>query len=167
MTIKRRKSVSVPKKPPEPKPLWQCPKCGKHFITRNMWHSCKLYRAEPLFARCEPHVLQLYKKLETMVLACGPVIIEPKRTGIAFQVRVRALGCVPRKSYLKVGFAFAEQRQHPRFQKVKTYSPHWYTHWIHVRSEQELDGEVEAWIRDAYARAAQKHRSNEDGNVAR
>ena len=91
-----------------------------------------------------------------MVLACGPVIIEPKRTGIAFQVRVRAIGCTPRKSYLRIGFAFDRQRQHPRFVKITTFSARFHAHWIEVHTESELDAEVAQWIREAYAVSAQE-----------
>ena len=24
----------------QPPPLWACPRCGKRFVTRNIWHSC-------------------------------------------------------------------------------------------------------------------------------
>ena len=136
--------------------LWRCPKCGKRFISKNMWHSCRVYDLEPLFAKCEPQVLTLYKKFEAMVLACGPVIIEPKRTGIAFQVRVRTIGCIPRKTHLQIVFAFDRPPRHRRFFKVTTYTGRFHAHWIEVCTAPELDAEVLNWIHDAYALSAQK-----------
>jgi hypothetical protein len=138
------------------KPLWRCPKCGKTFITRNIWHSCRRYDLKTLFEDCAPHVFRLYRKLESMIRTCGPVTVNVQKSGIAFQVRVRALGCVPRKSYLRVGFAFVHPRRHPRFIKIESYTPRFHAHWIRVQSEEELDAEVMEWIREAYARAAQK-----------
>jgi hypothetical protein len=138
------------------RPLWECPKCGKKFITKNMWHSCIKLDLKSLFAKSEPQVFQLYRKFEALVRACGPVSINTSKNGIAFQVRVRALGCQPRKSYLRVGFAFSERRKNPRFVKVETFTPTFHAHWVHLVSEKDLDAELNSWIRDSYNRAAQK-----------
>ena len=120
-----------------------------------MWHSCRRQELEALFEGCAPYVFRLYRKFERMVCACGPITINPQKRAIAFQVRVRALGCVPRKTYLRIGFAFRRPRRHSRFVKVQTHSPRFHAHWIVVRSETELDAQVERWIREAYAVAAQ------------
>lgn len=143
------------------KPLWRCPKCGKTFITRNIWHSCMRYDLEALFARSSPNVLRVYKHFARMVRKCGPITINVQKTGISFQVRVRAIGCVPRKDHLRIGFAFSRPRAHPRFVKVESFTPTFHAHWIRVHAEEELDAEVAGWVRDAYQRAAQRHRREE------
>ena len=28
------------------RPLWTCPRCGKSYVTRNMWHSCVIVPLE-------------------------------------------------------------------------------------------------------------------------
>jgi hypothetical protein len=122
-----------------------------------MWHSCGKYSLEALFARSEPHVMKIFKKLAEMVRACGPVTIIPQKTRVVFQVRVRFLGCVPRKSYLLCNFEFAQRQKHPRFRKIETYAPRWHGHELRVDSEQELDAQVEGWIREAYAVGEQKY----------
>jgi hypothetical protein len=91
-----------------------------------------------------------------MVLACGPVIIEPKRTGIAFQARVRAIGCTPRKSHLRLGFAFDCPRRHRRFVKVTSFSGRFHAHWIDIHDDSELNDQVTEWIREAYAVSSQE-----------
>jgi hypothetical protein len=142
--------------PAKLKPLWQCPKCGAKLVTKNMWHSCGQYRLEALFARSEPHVIQIFDRLADMVQAYGPVTIVPQKTRVVFQVRVRFLGCVPRKSYLLCNFEFAQRRPHPRFRKIVTYYPHWHGHELRVDSVQELDDQVAEWIRESYAVGEQK-----------
>ncbi len=72
-------------------------------------------------------------------------------------MRVRFLGCVPRKSYLLCNFEFGERQKHTRFRKVETYAPRWHGHELRVDSEQELDAQVERWIREAYAVGEQKY----------
>ena len=143
--------------PAKLRPLWQCPKCGERFVTRNMWHSCGKHSLEALFARSEPHVFRLFKKFAAMVRACGPVRIIPQKTGIAFQVRVRFAGVRPRKSYLLGGFWFPRRHDHPRFRKIQQFAPRCYIHEFRIASEKELDAEVKGWIREAYAVGEQKH----------
>jgi hypothetical protein len=150
--------------PRELPPLWQCPKCGKTFITKNIWHSCTTLDLESLFAGCQPHVFPLYQKFEAMVRACGPITINPGKSGIAMQVRVRCMGCVPRKAFLRVGFAFAERREHPRFYKIEAFSKYFIGHYIRVYSEDELDADVEQWIRDAYAVGEQRRLMRSDAD---
>jgi hypothetical protein len=148
--------MPLPKLNPKLRPLWRCPRCRKTFVTRNLWHSCRRYDLKSLFARSEPRVFRLYRRFAAMVRACGPVTINVQQSRIAFQVRVRALGCVPLKSQLRIGFAFSQRRSHPRFISVKTYGPTFHVHWISIRSEAELDAEVHEWTRAAYARSAQR-----------
>ena len=139
------------------RPLWRCPKCGERFVTKNMWHSCGKQSLKALFARSEPHVFQLYKKFEKMVRACDPVRVIPQKTRIVFQVRVRFAGCVPGKSYLQCSVALPRKHNHPRFVKIETYAPHFHGHRFHIKSLEELDGEVQNWFRESYAVGEQKY----------
>jgi hypothetical protein len=60
-------------------PLWQYPKCGERFVTRDMWHSCGTCTLEDLFACSEPHVFRLFNKFAEMVRACRRVTIIPQK----------------------------------------------------------------------------------------
>lgn len=122
-----------------------------------MWHSCGKYSLKALFAGCEPHVFQLFKKFAAMVRACGPVRIIPQKTGIAFQVRVRFAGVSPRTSYLRGGFWFARRHHDPRFLKIETYGPRCHVHRFCIQSVEDLDADLKRWIREAYAVGEQKH----------
>jgi len=142
---------------PGPTDLWQCPKCGEKFVTKNMWHSCGKYSLEALFSRSEPHVFQLYQRFEALVKACGPVTVIPQKTRVAFQVRVRFAGAVPRKKYLECSFGFARRLEAPRFHKIEQYAPKWYGHYCRVDKEEDFDDEFMRWIREAYAVGEQAH----------
>ena len=107
--------------------------------------------------KSEPHVKRIFDKLSRMVRSCGPVIITPQRTRIVFQVRVRFLGCVPRKSHLLCTFEFTSRKNHRRFRKVTTYARLWHGHELRIDAEDQLDSEVAAWIRESYALGEQRH----------
>lgn len=142
---------------PKLRDLWQCPMCGNRFVTKNMWHSCGKFELEVLSSRSEPNVFRLYKRFVELVQACRPVTIIPRKTRVAFQVRVRFAGAIPRKSYLLCGFWFTRRRDHPRFRKITKYAPRVYGHQVRVESEDEFDEEFRSWIREAYEVGQQKH----------
>lgn len=137
--------------------LWTCPKCGNEFVTKNMWHSCGQFELEALFANSEPHVFQLYQKFVKLIQECGPVTIIPQKTRIAFQVRVRFAGCIPRKTYLLCSFYFTKPHHHARFDKIERYTPRAYGHYIRIRSLDEFDEQFKTWIREGYRIGEQKH----------
>lgn len=138
------------------KPLWRCPKCGARFVTANIWHSCGKYTLKDLFAKSEPHVLRAFKKFEKMVRACGPVTMIPQKTRVVFMVRVRYAGAYPRKNHLLCGFALPRRCEDPRFVKIQNYAPHFIGHLMRIDSEDQLDAQVQQWLKEAYAVGSQE-----------
>jgi hypothetical protein len=139
------------------RPLWQCPKCGERFISKNMWHSCGRYSLQKLFAHSEPQVFKLFTKYAHMIRSCGPVRMIPQKTRIVFQGRVRFAGAVPRKSYLLCAVALPRRYDHPRFLKIESYAPHFHEHRFRVTTANDLDAEVQKWIQESYTVGQQKH----------
>lgn len=138
-------------------PLWKCPKCGERFVTKNIWHACGKFKVEDLFARSDPHVIELFNKFAEMIRACGPVTIIPQKTRVAFQVRVRFAGCYPRKSHLLCGIALPRVDPDPRFFKREEFAPHFIGHSFRAYSEADLDADVQQWMRESYEVGEQKH----------
>jgi hypothetical protein len=132
------------------RPLWRCPKCGERFVTRNMWHSCGKQSLESLFANSEAQVFKLFKKFSRMVKSCGRVRVIPQKSRIVFQVRVRFAGCYPRKSYLLCGIALRRRHDSSRFVKIEEYAPHFIGHYFRVYFEEDLDSDVQDWLRESY-----------------
>jgi hypothetical protein len=130
--------------------LWRCPKCGERFVTKNMWHSCGKFSLEELFRKSDPHVLKLFRKFSRMVSACGPVKMIPQRTRAVFQVRVRFAGCYPRKSHLLCSIALPRRLDDPRFVKITEYAPHFIGHQFRISSKDQLDEDLQAWLRESY-----------------
>jgi hypothetical protein len=116
-----------------------------------MWHSCGRYSLKDLFARSEPHVFRIFKKYEKMVRACGPVTMIPQKTRVVFMVRVRHAGAYPRKNHLLCSFALPRRCNDPRFVKIEEYAPHFIGHYLPVYSLDELDKQVQGWLRESYA----------------
>lgn len=152
MPLSERKA-SAPKKL---KPLWRCPDCGHRFVNKNTWHSCGTNTLKALFSRSDPTVFQLFKKFSKMVQACGPGKMITQQTRVVFQVRTRFAGCYPRKSHMDCAVALPRKIESPRFYRVDSYSKHFISHHLKVDSADQLDHEVQDWLRESYRVGAQE-----------
>ena len=92
-----------------------------------------------------------------MVEACGPVTLVAYRDRVAFMVRVRFAGAVPRMRWLELGFWLTRRVEHPRFHKVETIYPTAHIHSLRSTQPDELDDEFAEWIREVYAVGCQEH----------
>ncbi|MEX1248293.1 MAG: DUF5655 domain-containing protein [Anaerolineales bacterium] len=138
--------------------LWTCPKCGAQFISKNLWHSCVTrISLQNLFAKCDPHVLDLFHKFEELVRACGPVTRIVQKSRVIFMVRVRFAGASPRKAELNCGFFLKREIASPRFWKIQHLGRSDWIQYIKVRSPREFDAEFKSWLREAYAVGEQRH----------
>ncbi len=132
------------------KPLWRCPKCGKYFVTRNMWHACARHSLDEHFVCKDPKLRLLFDGLLGLLKRCGPVRVVPGKSGIAFQVRMRFAGVFVRKSYLEAGFVLPRRLDHARIKKVIAYTPRAYGHHVEIHSPGDLDDEFAAWLCESY-----------------
>jgi hypothetical protein len=147
---------SAERRVPE-RPLWTCPRCGNEFVNPNQYHSCKRYDLEALFSGKPARIRALFERFRTMVEACGPVKVLAYRDKIGFMVRVRFAGATPKRAWLDVGFWLPRRIEHPRFHRIETLSPNAHVHLLRITSPEQLDSQVAAWLREAYAVGCQEH----------
>ena len=139
------------------RPLWTCPRCGNQFVNRNQQHSCRRHDLAALFAGQPARIRQLFERFRAMVESCGPVKLLPYRDKVGFMVRVRFAGARPRKDWLEIGFCLPRRIESPRFQKIETIDPNAHAHLLRITEPDQLDAEVAAWLREAYAVGCQQH----------
>lgn len=141
------------------KPLWTCPRCGKKFVTRNMWHSCGRFTVEQFFEGKSPKVKRLYKSFFNFVKKeCGPFIVDVAKTRISFQVRVRFAGVAGvSKDNLMIGFWLKRKISSPRFMRTQHIMPHDYVYKLRIADEEDLDKELLGWLKEAYQVGQQKY----------
>lgn len=139
----------------KPRPLWRCPKCGKYYVTRNMWHACARHTVDEHFVRRDPKLQLLFDGLVGLVKRNGPLKVVPGKTGIAFQVRMRFGGAVVRRNSIEAGFILPQRVEHPRIKKVIAYTPRAYGHHVDIRTPADLDDDLAGWLREAYRVGAQ------------
>ncbi len=138
------------------KRLWRCPECGAKLVTKNMSHSCGRYTLKDLFGKSDPSTYKIFRRVRQMVRACGPCIMIPQKTRVVFMVRVRFIGVYPRKHHLLCSIALPRRSPSARFVQIEEYAPHFMGHFLRINSEDQLDGQVQAWFRESYTVGTQE-----------
>jgi hypothetical protein len=103
-----------------------------------------------LFGKSEPNVRRLFRKFAGMVRACGPSTMLPQKTRVVFMTRVRFVAVYPRKRALEIGIELSARHPHPRFHKIETYSRLMHGHYLRIENENQLDAQVQRWLRESY-----------------
>jgi hypothetical protein len=142
--------------PPAERPLWTCPRCGKRFVTPNLWHSCQTRSLDEHFTD-RPRARELFEAFRTAVETLGPVALVLNKTGIGFMTRVRFTGVQPRRDYLRAGVWLKRRVHSPRFVRVDWYGHDDWVHFFEIRSEGDIDAELIDLLREARAVGDQDH----------
>jgi hypothetical protein len=112
-----------------------------------------------------PVVRETYDQLIAAVERIGPFRVLPEKTRIALQVRMSFAALMPRQRWLDGHVVLARRRASTRFRRVDVYSPHNVVHAFRLSSPEDVDGEVEAWLREAYAVGEQRHLARSEHNL--
>ena len=141
---------SAPGESRRPRPLWTCRRCGAEFLVANSYHACGRFRLDDLFARSEPHVRDLFDRLERMVREAGDCKLIPQKSRAVFMTSMRFVNVQVRRTHLVVGFVMRERPADARFSKVETFSPRSHVAYVRLESPADLDANVRRWIRKAH-----------------
>jgi hypothetical protein len=139
--------------------LWKCPKCARPFANRNQSHSCSRITLRQHLANKTPRAVALFRIFAKLVKCCGPVRVVPEKTRIAFQVRMSFAAVALRRDHLIGHVVLARRLKNSRFGKIESISPRNHVHSFRFSSPNEMDREVQAWLREAYQVGQQRHLS--------
>lgn len=130
--------------------LWVCPKCGARLVSRNLWHSCGRFTLEDLFAKSSPDALTLARRYVRLLRSLGDVQVLPQKMRLVCVARVRFAGLVPRKHGFRAAFALRRWLRNPRIVATADYGPGWRGHFVDIRSADDLDEELRAWLQESH-----------------
>jgi hypothetical protein len=134
----------------KPRPLWVCPECGARLVSRNLWHSCGRFTLEDLFVKAPPEVLELARRYVDLLHSLGDVQVLPQKTRLVCVARVRFAGLSPRKNGFRAAFALRRWVKSPRIVATADYGPKWRGHFVDIRSVDDLDDELRAWLQESH-----------------
>lgn len=108
------------------------------------------YSVDDHFARKSAGVRAIYDRLLAALWKIGPVTEDPKKTSIHL-VRTTALaGVEVRKEYLLLNIKADRRIDSPRIAKTEKMSARRFHHKVKLTSPDEVDAELQSWLRDAY-----------------
>jgi hypothetical protein len=139
------------------RPLWTCPRCGRSFANRNQSHACGSLDLERHLAGKDAEVVAIFERLVALAEANGPVTVLAEKTRIAFQVRMSFAAFTLRRHWVDGHVVLARRLEHPRFRRVESFSPRNHLHQFRLERLDEVDGEVAAWLAEAYRVGEQRH----------
>lgn len=140
-------------KPPArklPKPPWTCPKCGRRFVVKNMYHTCATYPLDDHFAGKPPVIRAIYDQLVKRMKVIGQVSIHPLKSRIIFQSDTQFAAAVPRKRYLELYAWLRRRASHPLLHKVEMGVYRDYGHIFRLTDPADIDDELLAILQEAY-----------------
>lgn len=138
-------------------PLWTCQECGRQFANQNQSHACARYTLAEHLEGKAPEVLALYLHLEAVILSLGPIIVNPEKTRIAFQVRMSFAAVMLKRQWIDGHVVLARRLASPRFRRIETISPRNHVHSFRLTCLDDIDEEFMAWLAEAYQVGEQRH----------
>ncbi|HEX6474005.1 MAG TPA: DUF5655 domain-containing protein [Candidatus Limnocylindria bacterium] len=127
------------------RPLWTCPRCGKSYVTRNMWHSCVTVPLDSHFGG-RPRSRELYDAVVDFLEADGPVTVSISKTRIEFMTRAHFGGVRVMRDWPWLAFWLKRRIESDRFDKVDYYGGRDWGYRLRLRDESQLDDELRGWL---------------------
>jgi hypothetical protein len=109
-----------------------------------------------------PRARKLYDRFESMIAACGEYHVAPAKTRIAFMGRVRFAGIHSLSERgMSCSFALPYALESERFVKVDEVVPGWFAHRMRITEPEQLDDQIQEWIRESYRLMGMRGRLSE------
>ncbi len=136
--------------------LWTCPKCGAKLVVRNGVHACGDHSVERFLSGASERGKELFDRFVAVVAACGPYVVAPAKTRVAFQALVRfaSVNRVGRDS-LDVHFVLPRTVASPRIRRVDHLGD-LHVHHVQLVDDADFDDQLQGWIRAAYMEYGQR-----------
>jgi len=86
-----------------------------------------------------------------MLMSIGPMKFNPVKTMITLSTTKNFGGITIRKARIDVGFFLAREEHDARIVRVEKISTHKIAHHVELVSRDDVDEQLEQWMREAYA----------------
>jgi hypothetical protein len=137
--------------------LWTCPRCRRRFANRNQTHAYGRWTLERHLENRQPHIVEIVERVLAVARAIGPVEVVPEKTRIALAARMSFAALTVRRRWVDGHVVLARRLQSPRFTRIETFSPRNHLHAFRLRTPDEVDDELAAWLAEAYDVGMQRH----------
>jgi hypothetical protein len=110
---------------------------------------------DALFANKAPNVRAAYEKVLSSLAKVGPLTAEPKKTSIHLVRETAFAGAHPKKAWLDLTIRSDKPIKSARVRAQEQVSKHRWHQDVRLTSARDVDAEVVAWLKSAYALAGE------------
>ncbi|MBN2172616.1 MAG: hypothetical protein JW731_00700 [Bacteroidales bacterium] len=130
--------------------MWTCPNCGREFRNTNQDHSCVVTDMESHFINKQQNVIDTFKVLKEVATSFENVKINSVKNAILFTAKSHFLAVKPKKSILDIEFVLDVPIEGFPIHKTVQASKSKWAHFVRLETPEEVDGQLERWIKRAY-----------------
>jgi hypothetical protein len=130
---------------------WDCPECGRRFRRAGQSHECSpAMSLDEYFATGPEWERPIFEAVMAHLGSLGPVHVEPVSVGI-FLKRAQSFAQLrPMTRWVALSFGLPREIRSSKIsRKVIAYGSR-YHHVVNVRSAEDVDDDVRAWLTEAY-----------------
>jgi hypothetical protein len=130
---------------------WVCPDCGRQFGRTRQGHECSpAMSVDEYFATGPAHERPVFDAVMAGLADVGPIHVEPVSVGI-FLKRSRTFAELrPMTRWVAVSFALERTITSTRIARKVIDTGRTKYHVVNVRTPDEVDDELLAWLTEAY-----------------
>jgi hypothetical protein len=130
---------------------WVCPECGRQFGRTRQGHECSpAMSVDEYFATGPAHERPVFDAVMAGLADVGPIHVEPVSVGI-FLKRSRTFAELrPMTRWVAVSFALERTITSTRIARKVIDTGRTKYHVVNVRTPDEVDDELLAWLTEAY-----------------
>ena len=126
-----------------------CPKCDRPLTKENSWHYCKKISIDDLFQNKPVALVNIFDKLFAEVGSWKGVSASATKNCIVFITTKTFLVVKVMKNELDIKFELPEENDEFPIYKKQVYGKK-IEHYIRLRDEEDLDGDVFRFIKQSY-----------------
>ncbi len=135
---------------------WVCPRCRRPFGRANRPHTCvPALSVNAYFTGRPPALRRVYDAIANHLQELDGVDVEAVSVGILIKASRTFAELRPARGRLVLCVLLARVLSHPRVRRtVRAGSSQRIAHFIDLRDAEDVDGDVRAWLTEAYLNAA-------------
>ncbi len=130
---------------------WECPRCQRRFRRAGQSHECSpAMTLDEYFSTGPAHERPIFEAVMEHLATVGPVHVEPVSVGI-FLKRAQSFAQLrPRDRWVSLSFSLSRSVSHERITRKMVAYHGRYHHVANLRSPEDLDDRLRAWLTEAY-----------------
>ncbi len=132
---------------------WTCPRCGRGFARTNQGHECApAMDLEEYLATGPPFERPIVEAVLAHLRTLGPIHVEPVSVGVFVKGTGSLIELRPLTRWVACSFPLDHRVHSPRMSRKPVVAGERIYHWVKLRSADDVDEQVKAWLTESYLR---------------